>query len=161
MGVFEQVLSTVSSSESWGAMQCALLLITDMAVAGEHFHVGPGHRVWFPLSCRCDCTYNRSFGCTENVYHVPSRHCWSRKCLKYISGLAPCNTQATVVCGTLRYTCSLLIQNCSTLSVHITAQSLQGHCVCCYICTAASTLLSGLWMVYPEIGCYAGTLQRG
>lgn len=40
--------------------------------------------------------------------------------------LAPHNTRAMVVCSTLRYACPLLIQNCSTLSVHITAQPLQG-----------------------------------
>lgn len=144
-----------------GWMQSVLFLITDTTVASEHFHTCPGHRIWLSLSCRYDCIYSMFFGGRENVHHVPSRQYWSKKCLKYVSGLAPSNTRTTVVCSTLRHACALLIQNCSTLSVHITAQLSRERCVCCYICTPDSALLSGLWMVYPEIGCYAGTLQRG
>lgn len=104
----------------------AVLLIMDMAVAGERSQAGPGHRIWFPLSHRYACVYTRSFGCIENVYHIPSRHCWSRKCLKYISGVVPCITRAMVVCSTQRYACPLLIKNCSTLSAYIAAQPLRG-----------------------------------
>lgn len=140
---------------------CSAHFSLSLAVAGERFHAGLGHRVWFPLFHRCDCIYTRSFGRIENVYHIPSSHCWSRKCLKYISGLAPHNTRAMVVCSTPRYACPLLIQNCSTLSVHVTAQPLWG--TLCLLLHSHTSQRFAFWSVngVSRIGCYAGTLQRG
>lgn len=81
MGAFAQIFSTVSSSAWWGVLQCALILTTDMAVTTEYSTWGPGYRVQFPLSCRCDCIYPRFSGYIESVYHALSRQWWGRKSL--------------------------------------------------------------------------------